>query len=101
MDFNMNEKEERKSDSKGGIMLPKSICDLCGNCYFGYYLERKDVVHYCECGNVLRQLLKRPIKLLKDGCTDCKSCENLEPIVGGDYVVYYCHSFKVFIEEKL
>ena len=95
----MNEKEERKSGFKGGIMLPRSICDDCGIYYLGYYLERKDIVHYCECGGVLRQLSNEPVKLLKECCIDCKSCRHLEPIVGGDHAVYYCNLFKLFIEE--
>jgi len=31
---------------------------------------------------------------------DCKSCKSLEPVVGGDTIVYFCHAFKIFIDRS-
>ena len=31
----------------------------------------------------------------------CKNCKNLEVIVGGDTLEYYCHCFKVFIDASV
>ena len=31
---------------------------------------------------------------------DCHSCKHLEPVVGGDHVIYFCHAFKVFVSRS-
>jgi len=52
--------------------LPKARCDKCQTYYFGWYLERKDVVHRCDCGEVLCRLTKDKTKRLKE--TNYKVC---------------------------
>ena len=31
---------------------------------------------------------------------DCQSCRNIEVVVGGDHVIYFCHAFKVFVSRS-
>jgi len=32
---------------------------------------------------------------------DCQSCKSLEPIVGGDVIIYYCHGFEIFFNFEI
>ena len=31
---------------------------------------------------------------------NCKSCKHLEPVVGGDKLIYFCNKYKMFIQES-